>query len=639
MSSYTQTPAAGAFKAGGDSPIEPSPASTFGGSASSNAGDDVRTPSNESAVLSKISKLTVKDGKSVERYSPPFVRKSSQGNEDDPFTYSATYSTPRSQRLSHHSPTDPRYQGRSTKSGNWRAGSSSSSSEASTLSPSVAYQRRGVESVSRLAAAQKNVPDNRESRTTATEAVVIKSEDAQAIFPPSSCVFVANLLQSEADEALEVAVTQVFREYGTVYVKIRRDTKQMPFAFCQYTNDYDAERAIKEGRGRLIKGRPCRCEKAKAHRLFYFERKYGAAVTSDEVRLLLSGFGHITHCRPATSFEIAAYNLNEGVVVQFEMYDEGQAALQHYRNNPEFKMQALANMSSPAQQRDASDPSARAYLETYDVDKRSVFFGNLPSDVTEGEIHDIFQQFGGVCNITLHKSDSIIDVNEKNCFAFVEFQQQPSVSRTLSAMGGFNLRGKTTKIAQKDSESARSRRRQLPRPSPASGGQYNQSPAPRTMALPPTSPVAQMAPAAYPPPYYPAYPQGQYYYPGTGFAAQAQYSGYPASPYTGYPSPYIGPTYYAYTGSPSYAGATSAGTVSGSPTHPYYYNYGQYPSPVQGYQQWSPSPVAPQQMYFSPPTYSPTTESTNAIPDDIDRSATPTPAGYDTAADSTLESE
>jgi hypothetical protein len=44
-----------------------------------------------------------------------------------------------------------------------------------------------------------------------------------------------SLLQSETDEALEVAVTQIFREFGVVYVKIRRDPKHMPFAFCQYT--------------------------------------------------------------------------------------------------------------------------------------------------------------------------------------------------------------------------------------------------------------------------------------------------------------------------------------------------------------------------------------------------------------------
>jgi len=44
-----------------------------------------------------------------------------------------------------------------------------------------------------------------------------------------------SLLQSESEDTLQMAVTQVFREFGPVFVKIRRDNKQMPFAFCQYT--------------------------------------------------------------------------------------------------------------------------------------------------------------------------------------------------------------------------------------------------------------------------------------------------------------------------------------------------------------------------------------------------------------------
>lgn len=44
-----------------------------------------------------------------------------------------------------------------------------------------------------------------------------------------------SLLQSESDESLEIAVLEVFREFGTVFVKIRRDVKHMPFAFCQFT--------------------------------------------------------------------------------------------------------------------------------------------------------------------------------------------------------------------------------------------------------------------------------------------------------------------------------------------------------------------------------------------------------------------
>jgi len=168
-----------------------------------------------------------------------------------------------------------------------------------------------------------------------------------------------------------MAVTQVFREYGPVYVKIRRDAKHMPFAFCQYTNGEDADRAIREGRGRLVRGRPCRCEKAKAHRkyfpilsslphrpefdsvnaiaensqnqvpltvglaslgtankvgLFIIERKGGDAITPTEARLVLHEFGKIDRCYLASDLERATFKLGEAVIVQFEMYDNGQNA-------------------------------------------------------------------------------------------------------------------------------------------------------------------------------------------------------------------------------------------------------------------------------------------------------------------------
>jgi RNA recognition motif-containing protein len=94
----------------------------------------------------------------------------------------------------------------------------------------------------------------------------------------------------------------------------------------------------------MIKGRPCRCEKAKAHRelsvalrvdrtftkhqagLFFVERKYGNVVTPEEVTELFSSFGNITRCYTATSVERTALNLNEGVILEFELYDAGQAA-------------------------------------------------------------------------------------------------------------------------------------------------------------------------------------------------------------------------------------------------------------------------------------------------------------------------
>ena len=44
-----------------------------------------------------------------------------------------------------------------------------------------------------------------------------------------------SLTQSDTDDQLEYAVTQAFQQFGNVYVKIRRDARQMPFAFAQYT--------------------------------------------------------------------------------------------------------------------------------------------------------------------------------------------------------------------------------------------------------------------------------------------------------------------------------------------------------------------------------------------------------------------
>ena len=43
-----------------------------------------------------------------------------------------------------------------------------------------------------------------------------------------------SLSHTRSDEELEVSVKAVFQTFGPVYVKIRRDNKGMPFAFCQY---------------------------------------------------------------------------------------------------------------------------------------------------------------------------------------------------------------------------------------------------------------------------------------------------------------------------------------------------------------------------------------------------------------------
>ena len=44
----------------------------------------------------------------------------------------------------------------------------------------------------------------------------------------------SSLSTGRTDDQLEHSVQREFSAFGTVYVKIRRDSRGMPYAFCQY---------------------------------------------------------------------------------------------------------------------------------------------------------------------------------------------------------------------------------------------------------------------------------------------------------------------------------------------------------------------------------------------------------------------
>ncbi|TVY86282.1 Multicopy suppressor of sporulation protein, partial [Lachnellula willkommii] len=545
---------------------------------------------------------------SKEAYRPPFIIKGSQAESDDIFRSSPH--RPGSNQSNQRTPTGPKA-GRGRMNGNWRSPSISDGSDGIS-SPSH-------EKVQRDATKRNGIRTPGQSPHNHAGYEVITDNDAQARFPPSCCVFVANLLQSENEEALQAAVTKVFSEYGVVFVKIRRDSKQMPFAFCQYTSLLHAERAIREGRGRLINGRPCRTEKAKAHRelssifspqvtitdilrgLFFVERKYGPIVTPEEVRKMMFRYGTITSCYTASNVERAALNLNEGVIIEFEMYDEGQDAFNAFRANDIFKMQPINGMVTPPR----SDPANRAYLDRYHADRSSIFVGTLPSSVTEDQLRELFESFGPIVEVLIKITPSRYDPDESICFAFIEFRSWDSVTRILESKHNFTINGKPIRVSQKGVIPARRSR------------VHEDSPA-RLRAEPPVSPmeVSPMAPQS--PSQYGFYGSSPMSYPsGTALYTDGNGQYYYA------PSPYTSPSYY----SPSYAAASPAQQAYWPQAQPYY--WGGYPAPSYG----SYTPASHPQQVSSPPSsypasYSPSASATGQA----DRSATPTPAGHPESA-------
>lgn len=58
------------------------------------------------------------------------------------------------------------------------------------------------------------------------------------------------------------------------------------------------------------------------------QRKYENGITPDEARKALEKFGKIKSCSLASPFERSTFFVYDGVVVSFQMYDMGQAAMQ-----------------------------------------------------------------------------------------------------------------------------------------------------------------------------------------------------------------------------------------------------------------------------------------------------------------------
>lgn len=79
--------------------------------------------------------------------------------------------------------------------------------------------------------------------------------------------------------------------------------------------------------------------------VFLFESKYGTAATVEDAHRLLSPFGAIEICYVASQMECSVLNIANGVVVQFELYNDGQCAqsVRIFLNLPSFTVKHFAD--------------------------------------------------------------------------------------------------------------------------------------------------------------------------------------------------------------------------------------------------------------------------------------------------------
>ena len=158
------------------------------------------------------------------------------------------------------------------------------------------------------------------------------------------------------DTQLEFSVREVFQVFGNCYVKIRRDHKGMPYAFCQYEvspvaknnltflicpkTSEDAQRAINLGRGMKVNGRDCRTEVARVNRehlirrvlavhvdtpyqgSLYLSKTAGGSISEEEARQVLAAYGDLERLWHCSQTDKEMFRLAEGIWVMFAYFQD-----------------------------------------------------------------------------------------------------------------------------------------------------------------------------------------------------------------------------------------------------------------------------------------------------------------------------
>ncbi|KAJ9641553.1 hypothetical protein H2199_005523 [Coniosporium tulheliwenetii] len=249
----------------------------------------------------------------------------------------------------------------------------------------------------------------------------LSPENAQAIFLPDCCVFVAkyghsppfrsaahktvnSLPTKMSDEELGDEVTRVFKQFGDCYVKIKRDARSMPHAFVQYTCKADSMAALEYGGGNLIFDRQCRVESSNAFRSIYLSRRDGTRPVESAIRTLLEEYGPIERIWYPTDTETELWGLPRGCWVKFMFWQDYSDACRGLRDHAVYRAEErkAPRMGDTFHHLPGPVPfHAPAWFDPSIHDPRGVFVGDLPHTVKEHELLRPFLTFGRIETIRL----------------------------------------------------------------------------------------------------------------------------------------------------------------------------------------------------------------------------------------------
>ncbi|KAL9617299.1 MAG: hypothetical protein Q9160_007879 [Pyrenula sp. 1 TL-2023] len=270
----------------------------------------------------------------------------------------------------------------------------------------------------------------------------------------------ASLYVGELDPSVtEAMLFELFSSIGQVAsIRVCRDAvsrRSLGYAYVNYNNTNDGERALEELNYTLIKGRPCRIMWSqrdpglrKTGQGNVFIKNLDTAIDNKALHDTFAAFGNILSCKVAQD---EAGNSKGYGFVHYETAEAASQAIKQVNG-------MLLNDKKVFVGHHIAKKDRQSKFEEMKANFTNIYVKNIDYDVTDDEFRELFEKYGEVTSASIARSDE----GKSRGFGFVNYIDHEDAAKAVDELNDKDFHGQNLYVgrAQKKHEREEELRRQ-----------------------------------------------------------------------------------------------------------------------------------------------------------------------------------
>lgn len=313
----------------------------------------------------------------------------------------------------------------------------------------------------------ENAPNGSDAANGTSINTNVPSEAAQGESTPDSAApstnqpHSASLYVGELDPSVtEAMLFELFSAIGQVAsIRVCRDAvtrRSLGYAYVNYNNTADGERALEDLNYTLIKGRPCRIMWSqrdpalrKTGQGNVFIKNLDTAIDNKALHDTFATFGNILSCKVAQD----EFGNSKGYgFVHYETAEAASSAIKHVNG-------MLLNDKKVFVGHHIAKKDRQSKFEEMKANFTNVYVKNIEPEVTDDEFRELFEKYGDITSASISRDP---ETGKSRGFGFVNFVHHENASTAVDELNDKDFKGQKLYVgrAQKKHEREEELRKQ-----------------------------------------------------------------------------------------------------------------------------------------------------------------------------------